>query len=75
MEEERRKRKWHQVVKKGENIVALKRQANDAEMVSRRAEILSQERDAECQRALLRQVCYLHENCNLFFIICLLANS
>ena len=55
-QEDRRKRKWHQVAQKGEKIVELKRQANDAEIASRRAEIVSQESDAECQRAVLRQV-------------------
>jgi len=53
-QEERRKRKWHQIAEKGGKIVELKRQANDAEIASRRAEILAQERAAECQRALRR---------------------
>ena len=55
-QEDRRKRKWHQVAQKGEKLVELKRQANDAEIASRRAKIVSQERDAECKRAVLRQV-------------------
>lgn len=53
---EAKKRKWHEVAKKGESIMQLRREINTAEAAAKTAEKIANKCSEEGQRATLRQV-------------------